>query len=514
VLDALSVLLLCDGLCLSPEDEEVRDALVGATGAAGLEHLPEWPEQARVLAWPFLPWWASLTSIDTAAAAEAVGQRLVKPLLTSLARRLDSGQEQIRELLLEDVHCGPEAPPYFDWASSRFADWKVWLDDKTYHLHRVILAEGPRRCDFFAAAFNSAYESTGTDLTHLLPSQCHPAFETALDFIYGHNSILNEENVCVLMKIGEVLQCGALVREAVKSMQHLFTDGLAEDWLREAQELQLKSVVAGCLERMINLKGAKNLQFLEHWASVDMEICVDILSKDDLQVEEDDVADFVLRVVPKVGVDTALQKALWGCVRFAGVSDAVLQKVSPCPGNFEAMACGLRAKCLGDAPHLRGSYWTKVKGRGHLGDDGRVVEFQGAGTAQSHRHRCTVQLLKCENGAGSAVGFATKDSGENSIPCSEGGFATRSGSYAISVFSNGLGFVWKNGQRLAWPVLNHVREGKAVCATFDKGRGIVMFEVVGHEDEAIHVNVEDSDLADSFVFTVSSCTCGARYKLV
>lgn len=23
------------------------------------------------------------------------------------------------------------------------------------------------------------------------------------DFIYGHNSILNEENVCVLMKIGE-----------------------------------------------------------------------------------------------------------------------------------------------------------------------------------------------------------------------------------------------------------------------------------------------------------------------
>ena len=97
-----------------------------------------------------------------------------------------------------------------------------------------------------------------------------------------------------------------------------------------------------------------------------------------------------------------------------------------------------------------------------------------------------------------------------------------------------------------------VREGKAVCATFDKGRGIVMpdaqfcgsppdprseedgntpqtsqhvsaclvptsalrFEVVGHEDEAIHVNVEDSDLADSFVFTVSSCTCGARYKLV
>ena len=26
-----------------------------------------------------------------------------------------------------------------------------------------------------------------------------------------------------------------------------------------------------------------------------------------------------------------------------------------------------------------------------LEDDGRVVEFQGAGTAQSHRHRCTVQ---------------------------------------------------------------------------------------------------------------------------
>lgn len=374
---------------------------------------------------------------------------------------------------LKDLYTGPQAPAAFEWVSGKYADWKVRVQDKTYHLHRVILAEGPRGCDMFSAAFNAAYEGSGTDLTHLLPQQCHAAFETALDFIYGKDKVVNDENACLLMKIGEVLQCGALLRECGNVMLVHLSDQHAEEWLQEASALNLKAVVAPCLERMINLKGPSNLKNLEHWAKVDEDICIEILSKDDLQVEEDDVAEFVMRVVGWLE-DPRVQQSLWSTVRFAGVSDAVLQKVEPSPSNFEAMAKGLRAKCLGETPHWRGSYWTSVMGRGHVAADGRLVEFQAAGTAQSFRHRCTIQLLKCENGAGSAIGFATKEAGRDHIMCSEGGFASGAGasSYAISVFSNGMGNVekWETSltgpekcARRSKPVL-HFRHGQKLCA--------------------------------------------------
>jgi len=415
---------------------------------------------------------------------------------------------------LKDLYTGPESPAAFDWVLGKYSDWKVVVEEKTYSLHRVILADGPRGCDMFAAAFNAAYEGSGTDLTHLLPHQCHAAFESALDFIYGKDAVVNDGNVCLLLKIGEVLQCGALIRECGAVMMRELSDRHAEEWLQEASVLNLKAVVAPCLERMINLKGPSNLKNLEYWAKVDEDICIEILSKDDLQVEEDDVAEFVMQVVDAVE-DVQVQQALWSTVRFAGVSDAVLQKVYPSPSNYEAMAKGLRAKCLGEVPHWRGSYWTSVRGRGHVGADGRLVEFQGAGTAQSFRHRCTVQLLKCENGAGSAIGFSIKGSGIDHIMCSEGGFATGSSSscYAMSVFANGLGNVWKNGKRLSSKVLRNVREGQHLCCTFDMATRAVLFSVEGF-DECISVDVNEEDLDKDFVFTVSACTCGARYRLV
>lgn len=416
-------------------------------------------------------------------------------------------------VFIKDFYAGPAAPGFFDWSQGKYSDWKVRVNEKTYHLHRVLLADGPRGCDMLAAAFNAAYESSGTDLTHLLPSACHDAFESALDFIYGRQEVVTEENVCHMLKIGEVLQCGALIRECASVMQRFLSDRNAEEWLREAQALNLKAVVGPCLERMINLKGPSNLKNLEYWTKVDEEICIEILSKDDLQVEEDDVAEFVMQVVQNVQ-EPAVQQALWSTVRFAGVSDAVLKKVEPSPSNFEAMAKGLRAKCLGEMPHWRGSYWTSVKGRGHVGADGRMVEFQGSGLAQSYRHRCTVQLLKCENGAGSAVGFGAKgEFGEQHIHCSEGGYATRGRGYAISVFSNGLGNVWKNGKRVKALTLPNVREGQSICCTLDAARRLVLFQVEGIED-SVSIQVDEEDLSEDFVFTVSSCTCGARYRLV
>eukprot|EP00913_Durusdinium_trenchii_P011679 g10968.t1 len=357
-----------------------------------------------------------------------------------------------------------------------------------------------------AAAFNAAYDAWANS-GRVRPSgqraayaPVGPPFGTSKrpeDFIYGRQEVVTEENVCHMLKIGEVLQCGALIRECASVMQRFLSDRHAEEWLREAQALNLKAVVPSADRTP---KGPSNLKNLEYWTKVDEEICIEILSKDDLQVEEDDVAEFVMQVVQNVQ-EPAVQQALWSTVRFAGVSDAVLKKVEPSPSNFEAMAKGLRAKCLGEMPHWRGSYWTSVKGRGHVGADGRMVEFQGSGLAQSYRHR--------ENGAGSAVGFGAKgEFGEQHIHCSEGGYATRGRGYAISVFSNGLGNVWKNGKRVKALTLPNVREGQSICCTLDAARRLVLFQVEGIED-SVSIQVDEEDLSEDFVFTVSSCTCGA-----
>lgn len=72
-----------------------------------------------------------------------------------------------------------------------------------------------------------------------------------------------------------------------------------------------------------------------------------------------------------------------------------------------AGATASRPKLRGHVKLLKGSYWTTVYGRGHVcvprvdssldmklsEADGRLVEFQGSGTARSERLRCSVQQL-------------------------------------------------------------------------------------------------------------------------
>jgi len=417
---------------------------------------------------------------------------------------------------LQDYHLGPEPPESFHWRDGKYADWEVKLGDRTYSLHRVLLANGPRSCAFFSGACNAHFASpSSSDLSGVLPDRCHQHFERALDFVYGMDYDADPRSLVGLMKIADVLQCGALLRMCVRTMQHTVTDELAKEWLEEARALHMKAVASACVQRLINMKGAANLKSLETMTDQDAELCVEILSKDDLQVEEDDVAEFVLRTVEKTE-DVNLQKKLWATVRFAGVSDHVLRDIAPTPANFEAMAVGLRDKCVGEIPLLRGSYWKQVRGSGIIVDHRRQVEFQNAGVAHSTRQRATIQLVKCENGAGSAIGFANKENVSEKVPCSEGGFAGAgtSGGYAISVFSNGLGNVWKNGSRLPIPPLKHVRDGMAVCATFDRSLAIVTFEVVGHSDEMIQIPVDATDLRTELVLTVSACSCGAKYRLL
>lgn len=65
-------------------------------------------------------------------------------------------------------------------------------------------------------------------------------------------------------------------------------------------------------------------------------------------------------------------------------------------------------------------------------------------------------LKSFERPANAELFSACEECGEVHIMCSEGGFATHGSGYAISVFSNGMGNVWKNGRRVPGMALKNV----------------------------------------------------------
>ena len=77
-----------------------------------------------------------------------------------------------------------------------WSDWKIVVtrsnDESapvdTYHVHKNILGAGPRKCDYFEAAFNAVNlkESKTCSTEISLPAAAAEIFPIFLDFVYGH----------------------------------------------------------------------------------------------------------------------------------------------------------------------------------------------------------------------------------------------------------------------------------------------------------------------------------------
>eukprot|EP00928_Gymnodinium_smaydae_P071463 TRINITY_DN55033_c0_g1_i1.p1 TRINITY_DN55033_c0_g1~~TRINITY_DN55033_c0_g1_i1.p1 ORF type:complete len:319 (+),score=30.81 TRINITY_DN55033_c0_g1_i1:45-1001(+) len=108
---------------------------------------------------------------------------------------------------------------------SLFSDWTLtWGDDLTFRVHRVILAGGSRPAHFFSGATNSGFEANSTDLSKVLPLACKEVVEIALDFIYGAELAAKPEELPLLYKLAEMLQCPTLQNTAVDSMMEASKD--------------------------------------------------------------------------------------------------------------------------------------------------------------------------------------------------------------------------------------------------------------------------------------------------
>ncbi|CAE6921890.1 unnamed protein product [Symbiodinium sp. CCMP2592] len=85
MLDALRGLMACDlGEGLDQKDAELIEALGPA--AEGPSEIPSsWRQEAKILAWPILPWMAALQQASSSSAA-LIADQLLRPLLADLAR--------------------------------------------------------------------------------------------------------------------------------------------------------------------------------------------------------------------------------------------------------------------------------------------------------------------------------------------------------------------------------------------------------------------------------------------
>ncbi|CAL1146789.1 unnamed protein product [Cladocopium goreaui] len=196
------------------------------------------------------------------------------------------------------------------WRDARFSDWTVQVGEKFYHLHAFLLA---RASLFFESHMSIAARAEqgnakGSDLTEVLPTSCHSAFEDALDFMYSENQAAFEapaSKALLLLKIADILQISSLFEAMGRRIEAAFED-TAPLLLEQYCRFHIPGTDDGAALRQIR-DGAVDLivrKFQPFLTNAEMKtallrlparVLVEILQADELLVASEDVVfDFVL----------------------------------------------------------------------------------------------------------------------------------------------------------------------------------------------------------------------------
>lgn len=137
-----------------------------------------------------------------------------------------------------------------------FHDWILaWGDpeeasttDSAYRVHRVVLVGGQRPAHYFAGAVR--FGVGGTDLSKLLPDACRPAFEKALDFMYGEPlTDITSGEATLLFKIADVLQCPSLRNYVLDEVSRMLAvDSAACEMLVAAAQLGISELAEALVQ--------------------------------------------------------------------------------------------------------------------------------------------------------------------------------------------------------------------------------------------------------------------------
>ena len=193
-----------------------------------------------------------------------------------------------------EYRSGPSRPRS-SWREGKFANWTVVLGEKTYRLHRFILA---RASEFFEGCVADEYRNNKTDLTDLIPESCRAAFECVLDFIYDGKAEVTAENalevlwIADILGIEEVFQTSlTVVKENRKSPSRLvpfltkLSSARRNSVLPTAMESVWSALISEVKSQFDRVFRTQSPEFLK--LSVDQ--LLEILQSDDLVVSSEDV---------------------------------------------------------------------------------------------------------------------------------------------------------------------------------------------------------------------------------
>lgn len=138
---------------------------------------------------------------------------------------------------LEEEFRDPPSSQRPSWRSACHSDWQLILHDKSFDIHRCFFSDGCGRSEVLRAQFDrwsDAMSGRRTDVGVLLHNHqssssstscldwCESdisALEVALDYAYGEDLHLSDENAVSLLKLAQVLQMRALGRECVRFLE-------------------------------------------------------------------------------------------------------------------------------------------------------------------------------------------------------------------------------------------------------------------------------------------------------
>lgn len=275
------------------------------------------------------------------------------PLLPTQPSNLPQARElQARRTARVDVPF-PELPSDADteipsWRTGLHSDWQLRLGQTEYRIHKVLTGHGPRASAFLCSAFTTGQqlavgctpeENRGagscigeTDLSNIVPEQVWPVFGEVLDYVYGEELHLTDENAVPLLRCADVLQIRSLFLLCVEGINELLSVTAAPKILADSV-----SLLGGALAEQIQ-KAAQDV-IAEHFDAYTIEDLqripttqlVQILKRDDLNLmHENEVFDRVLETVELLNSEDRKAEViqLWQTVRFGALSNSYVIRAS------------------------------------------------------------------------------------------------------------------------------------------------------------------------------------------
>jgi hypothetical protein len=219
------------------------------------------------------------------------------------------------------------------WTMDRtdsLSDWTIDIVDassgsvKSYYVHRVILAVGPRACGYFKALFRITTKETEEEKSRIeFQGGACSLFPLVLDFLYESGDfVINVDNAVGLAYLAEYFMMPKLLKQLESFIEASLTKHNLIAYYRDAEQYgrrDIQDLVAGMCARRV-AKWGRDSSYLHRMGpglfvdvlSRTLRIKVDMVAKY-CSIHKDELSKHALeeitsdKILPKVGFNAAIE---------------------------------------------------------------------------------------------------------------------------------------------------------------------------------------------------------------